>query len=306
MVDPISTTLAALAVGIDSASLYHRRKRASPDGGVDDVGGVKEFWDAHRRGALEPGTHVRLEGSLSEYAPMIFGDPRTVKRRHFEFRDSLSANAPGSIDALVSISSGNPLVRLEPMKGVHYAGLYEAIGRNSIPVFVDADVFEEWRESRGRSAGQVRDVSLTGLVDDLPAEWGDFFSIFGLDAEAPEYAVYVRDDDSCTIEDRGETRFFEGDVWVAYEHAGERGWMTRCPDFAERTEVKSAMTALVENLEALDGEVELVSQYDLVDRPIGKSHVTGGGSTVIQELANERVREEYIDEVEAFVDEHTE
>lgn len=57
------------------------------------------------------------------YAPIIFGDPQLIKQRHFEFRDALSTEAPTSIDALVSISSEQPVVRLEPMKGVYYAGL---------------------------------------------------------------------------------------------------------------------------------------------------------------------------------------
>jgi hypothetical protein len=236
---------------------------------------------------------------------MIFGDPRLIKQRHFEFRDALSTDAPTSIDALVSISSGQPVVRLEPMEGVYYAGLYEGIGRNSIPVFVDEGRFDSWRAERTNARNQVWDVALTGQLDDLPTEWDDFFSIFGLDQEAPEYAIYVQDDATSNIEHRGETSFFEADVWAAYEHGGDRGWMTRCPDFADRTEVRGAIDAIIDNLEAVEGTVELISQYDLVDRPLGTSPSIDQTSTHVQEMSNRRVREDYIDEVSALIDSYT-
>jgi hypothetical protein len=305
MVDPITATLGALSLGVDAASIYHQRRTATTDGGVEEIGGVKEFWEAHRRDTLNTGSYVTVEGTLSMYAPMIFGDPRLIKQRHFEFRDALSTEAPTSIDALVSISSGQPVVRLEPMKGVYYAGLYQGIGRNSIPVFVDEHRLDAWCDERTRSSKQVWDVALTGQLDDLPTEWDDFFSIFGLDQEAPEYAIYVQDDSTSNIEYRGETKFFEADVWAAYEHGGERGWITRCPDFAERTEVRRAIDAIIDTLEALGGPVELVSQYDLVDQPLGKSPSIDQTSTHVQEMSNRRVRQTYIDEVSELVDTYT-
>ncbi|WP_144902224.1 hypothetical protein [Halobellus captivus] len=305
MVDPITATLGALSLGVDAASVYHQRKTAVPDGGVDEIGGVKEFWAAHRQDTLNTGSYVTVEGTLSLYAPMIFGDPRLIKQRHFEFRDALSTRAPTSIDALVSISSGQPVVRLEPMKGVYYAGLYEGIGRNSIPVFIDQSRLDSWRDRRTSAGKQVWDVALTGQLDDLPTEWDDFFSIFGLDQEAPEYAIYVQDDSVSNIEYRGETRFFEADVWAAYERDGDRGWMTRCPDFAERTEIRRSIDAIIDNLEAVDGPVELISQYDLVDRPLGTSPNIDQTATHVQEMSNRRVRENYIDEVSALIDRYT-
>ena len=305
MVDPISATLGALTLGVNAASAYHQRKSIVPDGGVDEIGGVKEFWSAHRRNTLDTGSYVTVEGTLSLYAPMIFGDPRLIKQRHFEFRDALSTDAPTSIDALVSISSGQPVVRLEPMEGVYYAGLYEGIGRNSIPVFVDEGRFDSWRAERTNARNQVWDVALTGQLDDLPTEWDDFFSIFGLDQEAPEYAIYVQDDATSNIEHRGETSFFEADVWAAYEHGGDRGWMTRCPDFADRTEVRQAIDAIIDNLEAVEAPVELISQYDLVDRPLGTSPSIDQTSTHVQEMSNRRVREDYIDDVSALIDSYT-
>ncbi|RLM59736.1 hypothetical protein DVK02_03120 [Halobellus sp. Atlit-31R] len=305
MVDPISATLGALTLGVNAASAYHQRRSVAPDGGVDEIGGVKQFWDAHRRDALETGSYVTVEGTLSLYAPMIFGDPRLVKQRHFEFRDALSTEAPTSIDALVSISSGQPVVRLEPMRGVYYAGLYEGIGRNSIPIFVDEARLDSWREAHATAGAHVWDVALTGQVDDLPTEWDDFFSIFGLDQEAPEYAIYVQDDDASNIEYRGKTPFFEADVWAAYEHDGGHGWMTRCPDFAERAEMRRSIDAIIDNLEGVDGPVELISQYDLVDRPFGTSPRIDQTSTHVQEMSNRRVRENYIDEVAEIVDDYT-
>ena len=305
MVDPITATLGALSLGVDAASIYHQRRTATTDGGVDEIGGVKEFWEAHRRDALDTGSYVTVDGTLSMYAPMIFGDPRLIKQRHFEFRDALSTEAPTSIDALVSISSGQPVVRLEPMKGVYYAGLYQGIGRNSIPVFVDEHRLDSWCDERRNTSKQVWDVALTGQLDDLPTEWDDFFSIFGLDQEAPEYAIYVQDDATSNIEHRGETSFFEADVWAAYEHGGDRGWMTRCPDFADRTEVRQAIDAIIDNLEAVEAPVELISQYDLVDRPLGTSPSIDQTSTHVQEMSNRRVREDYIDDVSALIDSYT-
>jgi len=305
MVDPIMMTLGALSLGVDAASAYHQRRTATTDGGVHELGSVKQFWAAHRKADLDTGSYVTVEGTLSTYAPMIFGDPRLIKQRHFELRDALSTDAPGSIDALVSISSGQPILRLQPMKGVYYAGLYEGIGRNSIPLFIDKDRLESWRAERETSHKAVWDVAVTGELDDLPTEWDDFFSIFGLDEEAPEYAIYVQDDDVSNIEYRDETRFFEADVWAAYENDGDHGWLTRCPDFTERTEVRQAIDALIDNLEAIDGPVKLTSQYDLMDRPLGQSPNIDQTSTHIQEMSNRRVRQSYIDEVSDIIDTYT-
>lgn len=307
MVDPISATLGALSVGVNAASIYHKHKSVASDGGIDDIGGVKDFWNAHRQDALDPGSYVTVDGTLSVYAPMIFGDPRLVKQRHFEFRDALSTEAPTGIDALVSISSGQPLIRLEPMKGVYYAGLYEGIGRNSIPVFIDEALFDSWREERAHESTYVWDVALTGQLDDLPTEWDDFFSIFGLDQEAPEYAIYVQDDDASGIEYRDETGFFEADIWAAYNCDGSHGWMTRCPDFAERTEISRSVDSIIENLESVSETepIELISQYDLVDRPFGTSPNIDQTSTRLQEMSNRRVRENYIDEVSDLIDSYT-
>jgi len=305
MIDPITATLGMLSLGVDAASAYHRRQNATTDGGAVELGDVKQFWAAHREGNLETGSYVTVEGTLSTYAPMIFGDPRLIKQRHFEFRDALSTDAPASIDALVSISSGQPILRLQPMKDVYYAGLYEGIGRNSIPLFIDKEYLDSWRSNRENDYKEVWDVTVTGQLDDLPTEWDDFFSIFGLDQEAPEYAIYVQNDSVSNIEYRDETRFFEADVWAAYEHDGDHGWLTRCPDFTERTEVRQAIGALIDNIEAVDGPVTLTSQYDLVDRPLGQSPQIDQTSTHIQEMSNRRVRQNYIDEVASIVDSYT-
>lgn len=307
MVDPISATLGALSLGVNAASVYHQRDSAVSDGGVDNIGSVKEFWGAHRRDSLNPGSYVTVDGTLSVYAPMIFGDPRLVKQRHFEFRDALSTDAPASIDALVSISSGQPVIRLQPREGVYYAGLYEGIGRNSIPVFIDEGLFDSWRKERPNDNEYVWDVALTGQLDDLPTEWDDFFSIFGLDQEAPEYAIYVKDDDASGIEHRAETGFFEADIWAAYKRDEGHGWITRCPDFAERTEIRESIGSIIDNLEAEPepDRIELISQYDLVDRPFGTSPNIDQTSTQVQEMSNRRVRENYIDEVSDLIDSYT-
>lgn len=311
MVDPISATLGALSLGVNAASVYHQRQSVVSDGGTDEIGSVKDFWNAHRRDTLDPGSYVTVDGTLSVYAPMIFGDPRLVKQRHFEFRDALSTEAPTGIDALVSISSGQPVIRLEPMEGVYYAGLYEGIGRNSIPVFIDQARFDSWREERTNESTYVWDVALTGQLDDLPTEWDDFFSIFGLDREAPEYAIYVQDDDASGIEYRGETGFFEADIWAAYKRDGSHGWMTRCPDFAERTEIRRSVDSIIDNLESESESkseaepIELISQYDLVDRPFGTSPNIDQTSTHVQEMSNRRIRENYIDEVSDLIDSYT-
>ncbi|MCD2204227.1 hypothetical protein [Halobacterium sp. KA-6] len=303
MVDPISAVLMTLTVGVDSASLLHQKRDAEADGGVEDIGGVKEFWQAHRQGSLEAGSYVSIDGTLSEFAPMLFGDPRQVKRRHFELRDSLSDEAPAVVDALVSISSGNPVVRLAPMQGVYYMGLYDSIGRNSIPIFVDADVFESWHADRDDR--QVWDVTVTGKLDDLPLEWGDFFSIFGIDDEAAEYALYVHaDDDVSGIEYHEETRFFEADAWAAYTVDDETNWITRCPDFADRSDRRHSLETMIDVLESRE-DATLVSQYDLVDKPLTSGTSVDDSATTVQEVANKRVREGYVDEIQSIIEEYT-
>lgn len=83
--------------------------------------------------------------------------------------------------------------------------------------------------------------------------------------------------------------------------------MTRCPDFSERTEIRQSVDSIIENLEseAETATIELISQYDLVDRPFGTSPNIDQTSTQVQEMSNRRIRENYIDEVSALIDSYT-
>lgn len=301
MIEPVSAFVTTVSLGVESVSLFRMYSGDRSGGNVVEIGTVKDFWQRHRSDELELGMNVSLLGSLSEFAPMLFGDPREVKERHFELREKLTGEDPSLVDPLISISSGNPIIRLPPINGINYVGLYDSIGRNSVPVFLDGSVFEEWKQTEADESMTVWDVEIRGRLGEIPDEWSDFFSSFGYDSDVAEFALYVDDHEKAGIEYIGETRFFEADAWAAYIVDGESRWLSRCPDFADRTDYRKTMENMIGILEDEESP-EVISQYDLVDHPLTKVSTIQSNTTTVEEIQNKRLREEYVDRIQMILE----
>lgn len=298
--EPITMTISLLSLGLDAGTIVHERLDRGDDAPATEVGRVPDLWDQLQNDDLGAGDRVSVTGSLTDHGPMVFGHPRDVKETHFQMRDRLTDGAdvasvdPGTLDGLISMSSGNPLVRVPPERGVQYAGLYEGIGRNSLPVFVDADAYATW--ASGHDAA-VRDATVTGTLRRVPEQWRDLVSAFGIEADEA-VALFVEPDG---ISDAGETAFFEADIWAVYDTGGERRWVSRCPDFARRNELRKDVrtVASVADEEA----TELVAQFDMADEPISRRLGVQPSPSYMQESANEQVRQAYLERIRDLVGE---
>ncbi|MFB6097112.1 MAG: hypothetical protein ABEJ74_06965 [Haloferacaceae archaeon] len=296
--EPISLAIGVVSLGIDAGTLVHERVGGRTDGEGTRFESVLDFWTAFRDGRLAEGDRVTVAGSLTDYGPVTFGPPRAVKEGHFRLRESL-ADAdvdPGTIDGLVSISSGNPLIRVAPENGVRYAGLYEGIGRNSIPVFVDSDRFSAWHDGFD---GDVRDAAVTGVLRPIPGAWQDLMELFGLPEETSGYALHVGSDGA--IEDQGPTSFFEADIWAAFSVGGADRWVSRAPNLARLREHELDLAAVAETAERFGDDATLVGQYDLEDKPVSEyieRHTDADvGSERVQVAARGNVRETYVERI---------
>ena len=128
-----------------------------PDVPTRSFESVTEFWRMIEAAgdATPPVEYVDLRGALSSYAPALPGIPwykrkvhRDVRRQYESIRAQMVEDgrtiAPTTLDALLAFTAGQMVVRVRPggMEYV-YLGLYHSIVRNSIPVFVRREYFEE-------------------------------------------------------------------------------------------------------------------------------------------------------------------
>lgn len=295
----VSVALGLLSVGFDAGSHISSRmgeSSVSPEDATE-IARVQDFWTRVDGGNLDAGSAVTIDGTLSGYGPMVFGPPREIKRRHFRLREAVDGgDVDAELDGLISMSSGNPVIRLPPENGVKYAGLYEGVGRNSVPVLVDDDAFQAWQSD---TSSHVADVSLTGTLVEVPEEWRDLMELFGLDDDNG-YAISVDSEDA--IRDRGQTRFFEADIWAVFQDGDTQHWISRCPDFTASNDFRRQIRDIVDSAERLGDELTLISQYDLVERPISGYQSVRSQSRLVEELSNEEVRNHYVDRIDEILD----
>lgn len=295
----VSVALGLVSVGFDAGTHISNRmedESTAPEAEVE-IERVQEYWTRVEDGELDAGTVVTIDGTLSGYGPMVFGPPREIKDRHFRLRELVDGDElDAELDGLISMSSGNPVIRLSPDNGVKYAGLYEGVGRNSVPLLVDEDAFRSWQESTN---ALVSDVSITGRLVTIPEEWRDLMELFGLD-ETTGYALSVADEDG--IRERGRTRFFEADIWAVFQSEDAQHWISRAPDFTRANDFRRQVKDIVEAAERIGDDLEVVSQYDLVDQPISGYQSVRSQSKLVQEVSNEAVRTHYIDRINEILD----
>src|SRR5262249_20335964 len=124
--DVPKTIVAEASASRSHASVKRARK-------IRKLGSVSEFWD--RRGSdVIPGRVVVLQGTFSQFAPMLIGAPRAKRHLHKAFRQALEHDVllrgrkGPSLDACMSVSAGQMVWRLRDAQSTHiYCGLYNSI-----------------------------------------------------------------------------------------------------------------------------------------------------------------------------------
>ena len=246
---------------------------------------ITDFWKADRS-TVEAGTVVAIEGTLSEFAPLVLGSPTAKRSAHLEFRRALAAGGLDNqrrrtaVNALLAFSAGQMVWRLD-LKGTgwKYLGLYQAIVRNSIAVFVEEEIYrkqvrEVFRQGDGRSTVEARVV---GRLQELPESFisrylerhhlGDNIEPRIITrTDRPIYGIVIDGEGGSSVEYVGATRYLDGDIWVAVDLGGEQRVLSRFCDLSDPEDLRAEAAALRADVVALGREARLLFEFDQVDR----------------------------------------
>jgi hypothetical protein len=224
---------------------------------------VSEFWRAR---SLLPQTElVTVPGTLSQFAPVVMGPPLTKRLLHREFRRAIEKHRRFgeskriSINACLSISSGQMVYLARGNKPKRLLGFFEGIARNCIPVFVtneyyEAEVLPKFSESGGRECFEATVTGRPFLLDNgfirrfltrqrlnrlLPAQLIDELS-----REA--YALEVGGPGTGVQKAAGVPRYVDGDIWLAVQSDGKERFITGFVDITNAEERKEELERLRE------------------------------------------------------------
>ncbi len=227
-----------------------------------EVSSVRRFWKMCRRSKYElrEGMVVTIRGTLSKYAPMIVGDPRSKRDLHKEYRKKLKGE---NADPMLSLTSGNTVWRIKPLGDLVYLGLYQGIARNSIPIFVKMDYYSSIEGIFFKNENPYCvDVVLTGVLGELPSEAVRLLEKI----EGPIYGLFVGGEDT-KIEYYDEAGYLDADIWVALRYEGEERMVSRFLDLGDFEDFEIEREKLKEDVKPLLSRSEIILQFDQV-RPL--------------------------------------
>ena len=247
--------------------------------GVTVIERVVDFWKKAGR-ELQDGDRVSIEGTLSQYAPLLVGDHKTKRQLHLEFRDTLSKtlseDQKADINSILAYTAGQMVMRCAEAQGEYiYLGLYHAIVRNSIPIFVRRDYYSEVVNDIFFKCGQATfDARVVGYLRSAPSALKK--SLFQEhatdrlisprlldDATRPILCIFVDGSDS-HISRIGTTKYLDGDIWLSVEVEGREYFRSRFCDLSDRQDVESEAKSLSNELrsEFGEGEFRVLLQFD--------------------------------------------
>jgi hypothetical protein len=244
---------------------------------------IRDFW---KPGAIRHGQRIAIAGSLSVYAPFLMGSPKLKRNLHRSFRRAAmrlkKKMGPTFVDALMAYTAGQMVWRLESSSMPYvFMGIYHSIVRNSIPIFVDKSYYDEsvaYLFDNGPSTieakvvGKVTRISLA-FLDEYVETIGvksDFDPSILTGDRKDTYALQIDGADSETgIERIGDSRYLDGDIWVAVLENGESHFVSRFLDLADPDDLRNERNALKEDADNLYPEAKLLAEFDQVQRTFG-------------------------------------
>ena len=275
--DALDVPKTIVAAASDSAlHIRAKRKRA---GRIRELRSVSEFWET-RGSAVIPGRIVAVQGTFSQFAPMLIGTPRAKRDLHKAFRSALEQDQSlrrrkgRSIDACMSVSAGQMVWRLREAQSAHiYCGLYNSIVRNSIPVLVERDYYVAHLEPLFRQAhgSKTFEARVTGRVIDLDnSPTKDFMIKHGQhfipkqvvnDLCRDAYGIVV-DGAGTTVERQSDARYLDGDIWIATASDGQERFLTSFLDVTSPADRKEELDQLFRRARSQGPNTHIIAQYD--------------------------------------------
>lgn len=261
---------------------------------------VALFWEA--RSNLADVSLATVEGTLSQYAPMIIGPPAAKRRLHREFRRAFSGAEAvgrakrGTLNACLSISAGQMVWRLRDEDSpTLYLGLYNSIVRNSIPVFVTRECYEaQLRPLFQRHGRRTFEARVTGRVTPVKNDFiRDYVDKYGTKELIPGWVmeelcrdVYglMIDGEGTGVDYLGPPRYLDGDIWLAVEADGRESFVTSFLDVANRKERNEELRELLKEVESLPGRVRIIAQYDDVNELVAQGYHIATKNELIEKV----------------------
>lgn len=241
---------------------------------------------------IERAPAVRLHGQLSPYAPLLFGNPMHKRQLHLKLRqgavqliEELGYEFGELLNGLLSYSAGQMVIRPWFKSNYVYAGLYESIVRNSIPIMIERNYYYSTVGPLFRQVNTL-EVLVQGFLGEIPNYTQDALNDFGitdrlrsiLDEETlqnigrPNYALFVQGDETSYIdypenakEHPSSSRYLDGDVWVAN---AANSVLARFIDISSSKDMLQAVAQITSELRLSDVGRGIVSSFDVHLAPI--------------------------------------
>ena len=246
---------------------------------------------------LEPGEHagklVEIRPcTVSVFAPFCIGPywlkakSHLAERKRME-RGNYSESEMAKANAKLAVTAGQMVLRVgefAKFQGYRYLGIYQSIARNSIPLFVTAQYYNEHLIHIFQNHDvDAFDATVVGRIMELPLEFKEAFGDYVRDDDTPDgdfrttvrslkgkqqYAILVGengDNDETGIEYIRPTAYLDGDVWVAVNEGGITSFKSRFCNLADREDLSAAIADLKREV----NDEDVVYQFDSVDKRFG-------------------------------------
>jgi hypothetical protein len=278
-----------------------RSRYIDPDIPTTTFDRISDFWKAARRWNPKkpPAQYISLNGVISNYAPVLPGDPagkrdihRYIRRNYNEIRKTLNEagrrEGPATLDAFMAFSSGQMVVRLSPDAMPYvYMGLYHSIVRNAIPLFVERTYYHDVIEHDFRHFApgtEAMEAAVVGRLLPMPNDFVveflnalniyDAFKNAPIDRLLPRFALQVDGGaDSTLIRPLSRARYLDGDIWVAIRSGNFERVVSRFLDLTDSEDIAAEREGLKTEVANLYGACEVLSEYDATYPIFPEKHI---------------------------------
>lgn len=261
---------------------------------------ISAFWEA-RASELKKIGYATVAGTFSQFAPMMFGPPKSKRRLHKEFRLAIQRSKKFSelkrvtINACLSVSAGQMVWRFrQGDDSIIHFGLYNSIVRNSIPVIVKKEYYERrLKKIHSKYKRETFEAVVKGKIISLDNTFiRDFFiknkldkyiSPICLDDLTKNVYGLLIDGVNTGIEYKCAARYLDGDIWIAVETRGREHFLTTFLDISNPIERDEELYYLIHELQTLPGFPRLIARYDESEKYICNGYEVVTKDRIIKE-----------------------
>lgn len=244
------------------------------------VNHISSFWEAAMEGRINESCQVTIQGQLSVFAPFLIGSPKVKRECHLGYRRKVQKSTQkteiSKIDAMLAYTAGQMVWRLDIKRKFVMLGLYHSIIRNSIPIFVTNEYYTEKLEKifKKSSNPYAIEAKIIGNVIEFPNEFivdmanelkGLIKPSIVKKANKPVFAIMI-DGDKTSIEYVSESRYLDGDIWVALEEKGEQFFVSRFINLADTYDLIESRNLLKEDRIKSHPDANILFEYDQVNK----------------------------------------